>query len=497
MGEPLVGSAFDPPRRRVSFQEQDAGGAGLVEEEVTDGDVLQFIARNLTANARAAEMVAARPETETAEQKASRAAWDAAAADTATAPDQAIVPAVPEPQKGQVIEHAILTHMTPDGRCPGELKELPEDYGAVKHQFSQLRYLPEDYNEAEIPRQKADDPKPTTTIWSEDFHNSSAQSVGDVLKSLPGKEKLKDIVHYKGPFKKDTVMKQATVNAELEKATKNGDADRVAALLRFGMVKRCVNVNAPLWPKRERLLHLAARGNHRDIALMLLEAKAEIDIEEISDGRHPIHDACKHGAYDVVELLLDRKARIEENTFTGMRPLHWASAAGKAEVVDLLLDRSAKMHAQRANGYQAIHEAAANGHAEAVRVLLKRGAKVDVDARDMKPLHLACMSGHMKAAAILLDFGAMGILDEFCEKGPLHKYAQTPLEELMRQAETLRFQRDEAEELHDMGQEEEAKEAFQRVIEGFMSYGLVNSAKTALEDGRGLGIQLEMASFDS
>eukprot|EP00413_Alexandrium_margalefii_P049776 CAMPEP_0204606872 /NCGR_PEP_ID=MMETSP0661-20131031/59348_1 /ASSEMBLY_ACC=CAM_ASM_000606 /TAXON_ID=109239 /ORGANISM="Alexandrium margalefi, Strain AMGDE01CS-322" /LENGTH=430 /DNA_ID=CAMNT_0051618231 /DNA_START=33 /DNA_END=1325 /DNA_ORIENTATION=- len=375
--------------------------------------------------------------------------------------------------------------------CEEELKTLPEDYGSAS-MYLEHRYLPEDYSESPA-KNTALTRRPDGTIWSADFNHSSSLSIGDVQKQLPKPDKLKDLVKYKGPFKQNQVLKQATVNAELQKAIESGDSDMVAALLRFGMMKRCVNVNAPLWPKRERMLHLAARKDYRDICVMLLEAKAELDCEEITDGRHPLHDACSCGSYDVVELLLDKRARVEENTFTGMRPIHWAASRGHKDVVDLLLDRKASIHSTSSDTKEALHHAASAGHAEVVRLLCKRGSKVNAETNNFqRPIHLACVNGHLKAAAVLMDFGSLGVLDD---KGALQKYQGTPIEEFMRTVEQLRFQRDEAEELYDMGQEEDAQEAFRRLVAGYVELGLIESGRTAHAEAGRIGVELEPFTF--
>lgn len=375
-----------------------------------------------------------------------------------------------------------------------ELKSLPPEYGAGYQ--SGNRYLPADYNETPEPEKQTSDPSLKCNTRPDTFNRANAPTVGDIQRDMPKPEntKLKDLVRYKGPAKEKKVLKQATTNAELETAIMEGDADKVAGLLRYGATKSCVNVNAPLFPKRDTMLHRAAKGNHRDICIMLLEARAEIDCEEISDGRHPLHDACISGSFDAVELLLDRKARIEENTFTGMRPLHWAAASGQADVVDLLLDRQAKMNAATSSLQQPLHLAAKNGHSDVVRILCSRGCKVDAEASGRRPLHLACLAGHTNAAAVLIDFNSLGVLAEFGPSGMLTKYRETPLEEFMRDFERLDFQRDEAEELSDMGQGDEAAEAFKAVIAGFTSLGLVNRAAAARKDAERCGIVLESAA---
>ena len=220
-------------------------------------------------------------------------------------------------------------------------------------------------------------------------------SVGDIHRQLPKPEDLKNLVRYKGPSSNKTVLQQAATNSELQKAVESGDVNMARSILRYGAAKRCVNVNAPLWPKRERLLHLAARKGLREMCMLLLEAKAEIDAEEISDGRQPLHEACMHGHLDVCELLLDRKARIEESNFTGLRPLHWAAASGQVEICDMLLDRRAILHSASGDTWEAIHHASAHGHASVVRLLCRRGAKADAETGTGQPaLRLACLGDH-------------------------------------------------------------------------------------------------------
>lgn len=376
---------------------------------------------------------------------------------------------------------------------PGELRELPEGYGA-DGMCPHHRYLPADYGEADLrPRTGRSDTLPGegAVAGSVDFGHATSWSVGDVQKQMPKPERMKDLVRYKGPAAQKGVLKQAATNAELQRAIESGDSDLVAAILKYGLAKRCVNVNAVLFPKRERMLHLAARRNFRDICVMLLEAKAELDPEEITDGRQPLHDACAHGAYDAAELLLDRRARLEECTFTGMRPLHWAVAGGHADVADLLLDRGANISTASSNTWEPLHHAAHGGHDKVVRLLCRRGARLDAKTHaGQRPVQLACHGGHIKAAAALMDFGATGVLEDLGEQGALLKWRDTPLEELMRCVERLRFQRDEGEELHDAGDSDGALDMFRCVVEGYTELGLLVSARAAHADGVQLGLAL-------
>ena len=310
----------------------------------------------------------------------------------------------------------------------------------------------------------------------------SMPTVGDVQRQVPKPHEMKNMVKYKGPCSDQAVLKQAATNSELQKAVESGDSDMIKAILRYGSIKRCVNVNAPLWPKRERLLHLAARRGLREVCLLLLEAKAEIDAEEICDGKHPIHEACKQGHYDVCELLLDRKAHLEEATFTGMRPLHWAALEGHDGICDLLLDRKAVLYAASGDTREAIHHAAANGHARVVEMLCRRGARPDVEAgAGQRPLQLACLSGHAGVAKVLLDHGALSSLEDFGPNGVLRRCQGSDLEQLVRRVGQLSLEIDEAEELDDMGQQDEAQSLFAEVLLAFRELGMPRSAQSVCD----------------
>jgi len=315
---------------------------------------------------------------------------------------------------------------------------------------------------------------------------------------MPKPEKMKDIVKYKGGSSQKTVLKQAATNAELQKAVEAGNEDLVSGLLAFGLAKRCVNVNAPLWPRRETLLHIAARGNMRPICVMLLEAKAEMDVEEITDGKQPLHEAAFRGSLDVVELLLDRRARVQDASFRSTSPLHWAASGGHRSVADLLLDRSAKVDAKSSDTKTPLHIAAAAGHADVVRLLAGRGAPLDEATHSGdRALHLACHHGHEAAALALLDHGAQGCLEAFAPRGRLARWIQSDLEERIREVERLMLLREEAEEVIDAScsaSSEEDQRLFLSAIQGYEVLGMLESVKATKEDMARLGVPPHVTS---
>jgi len=193
-------------------------------------------------------------------------------------------------------------------------------------------------------------------------------------------------------------------------------------------------------------------------------------------------------------LLLDRKARLEDGTFTGMRPLHWAAASGHTDVVDFLLDRRARISATSQNMMQPIHHAAKSGKASVVELLCTRRAKVDAEVVNRRPIHFACGEGHISVVATLLDFGARNVLEDFAPKATLHKWEGTPIEAFSRAVERFRLQRDDAEEFSDRGQIDEATEEFSNVVAGLNSLSLKRSAASVYEDAKRCGISIKNAS---
>ena len=77
-------------------------------------------------------------------------------------------------------------------------------------------------------------------------------------------------------------------------------------------------------------------------------------------------------------------------------PLIYAAIFGHVEVVRVLLEGGAKVENTSAYCSTALHQAAWNGHLDVCRLLLDWGAKVDpLDEWKDTPLHLAAWAGHL------------------------------------------------------------------------------------------------------
>ena len=80
---------------------------------------------------------------------------------------------------------------------------------------------------------------------------------------------------------------------------------------------------------------------------------------------------------DIVKLLLDRGAKIDEKNNKGQTAMMFASLKGFKEIVKLLLDYGANVDEKNNEGYTAMMFASLKGFKEVVKLLLDYGAEVD------------------------------------------------------------------------------------------------------------------------
>lgn len=85
----------------------------------------------------------------------------------------------------------------------------------------------------------------------------------------------------------------------------------------------------------------------------------------------------------------------------------WAAHMGHVDMLRMLLDRGAPVDQPGHNGDSLLHVAAMNAQADAVRLLVSRGASLDAfGSCQQTPLHRAIMRGEEEIAALLVDAGA-------------------------------------------------------------------------------------------
>jgi|SRR5579884_2045525 len=125
-------------------------------------------------------------------------------------------------------------------------------------------------------------------------------------------------------------------------------------------------------------LHWAAYRDDLNMAKMLISAGADMKVRTRLGDLTPLMMAAKNGNAEMIRLMLDAKADVNETSANGTTTLMFAAASGDAASVQLLLDRGADVNAKDiTNGQTAVMFAAAGGRTEAVKLLAQRGADLN------------------------------------------------------------------------------------------------------------------------
>ncbi|RDD41717.1 Transient receptor potential cation channel subfamily A member 1 [Trichoplax sp. H2] len=123
------------------------------------------------------------------------------------------------------------------------------------------------------------------------------------------------------------------------------------------------------------LLHVAAKGNHRDTVKLILEATKAKDVNTKNTfGQKPIHIAAKYGHNRVIQNMIRNGADINSRDNYFYYPLHYAAEGGFTAAIQLLVDKNARICVLDRSKNTALHLASANGHQEVVKILLANGA---------------------------------------------------------------------------------------------------------------------------
>ncbi len=158
----------------------------------------------------------------------------------------------------------------------------------------------------------------------------------------------------------------------------------------------------------EPLLMIAAQKGNIPAMRLLIGYGANVNAksrwEEI-----PLHFA--HNS-EVVSLLIENGADIENGGTYGNTILHNATLSGKKDIVRLLIERGVNLNLTNDRGNTPLHQATKVNDFEIARMLVEAGAKINVlNQEKLTPLHYAVLANHT------------GIVDYFIKNGAdINKY---------------------------------------------------------------------------
>ena len=162
-------------------------------------------------------------------------------------------------------------------------------------------------------------------------------------------------------------------------------------------------------------MELATQAGRTETAKLLLEAGANVNCRDDRD-QTPLHRMLDNRvssssiyppSKDMAELLLVKGADVNLKDKDGRTLLHLAAESADADIVKLLLDKGARIDEKNdESGATALHLAARFGNKNVAEVLIARGADINAkDKEDHTPLYVATNHDY-KVAELLINKGA-------------------------------------------------------------------------------------------
>uniref|UniRef100_A0A667YIT4 Si:ch211-272n13.3 n=1 Tax=Myripristis murdjan TaxID=586833 RepID=A0A667YIT4_9TELE len=153
-------------------------------------------------------------------------------------------------------------------------------------------------------------------------------------------------------------------------------------------------------------LHIACASGHAEVVQFLVESKAKLNLCD-NQNRSALMKAVQGQHEPCVSLLLENHAEpnlvdINENT-----ALHLAANIPAISTAMLLLEHEANINAKNKEGFTPLTVAVRENHVEMAEFLLSEGADVNsTDQGQRSPLMIAADNGHINILQLLLQFDA-------------------------------------------------------------------------------------------
>jgi ankyrin repeat protein len=155
---------------------------------------------------------------------------------------------------------------------------------------------------------------------------------------------------------------------DMEEALIHGDTAVVIKLLDRGMDVNTVDRTG------DTLLTLSVRRDMPELVDYLMQRRARLNSRN-RNGETALSIAAFTGKLAYVQRLVEAGAEVN---FYGWPPITYAAFNGHVAIVDYLLKRGAEINAKTENGSTALLLAARNGHLEVIKLLLKNKADLTI-----------------------------------------------------------------------------------------------------------------------
>ena len=118
-------------------------------------------------------------------------------------------------------------------------------------------------------------------------------------------------------------------------------------------------------------LGLACYFGHAQIAGLLIDKGADVNLPSNNGfGVYPIHSACAGNYTDIAKMLVDNNAKVNVRQQAGTTPLHSAAQNGNIDLLILLLEHGADVAVRMEGGKLAADLAREKGFTEIAEALV-------------------------------------------------------------------------------------------------------------------------------
>ncbi|KAK2805526.1 hypothetical protein FQN50_006150 [Emmonsiellopsis sp. PD_5] len=138
------------------------------------------------------------------------------------------------------------------------------------------------------------------------------------------------------------------------------------------------------------------------ITKMLIDKGGSLTVQAVADPPTPLHAAAYYSDEEMINMLLDHGANVDQKSFGGTTPLFSAVDRGCEKVVKFLLEKGAEPNHRDNRDRTPLFNAVNCGHETIFDLLVKRGA--DTSHRGL--LLLAITQRHESIVKKLLDLGS-------------------------------------------------------------------------------------------
>ncbi|XP_074533397.1 ankyrin repeat domain-containing protein 26 isoform X8 [Halichoeres trimaculatus] len=153
-------------------------------------------------------------------------------------------------------------------------------------------------------------------------------------------------------------------------------------------------------------LHIACASGHVDVVQFLVESKAKLNLCD-NQNRSALMKAVQGQHERCVSTLLENHAEPNLVDINGNTALHLAANIPSISTAVLLLEHEADINAQNKEGFIPLTVAVREDHLEMAEFLLKEGAEVNAVDRDQRSLlMIAAGNGQINMLRLLLRFNA-------------------------------------------------------------------------------------------